>query len=219
MKHHTITYRYIKPEEKKKPRKGLKAPLRILLQLVLIVATAFFALSMSQSVNETLSASQLSSQLETIEDYNFIRTLAPIAQKEEATSGLKASITLAQGCLESDYGRSLLSSKYNNLFGIKAYDGEPSVTLQTKEYVNKKWITINGTFRTYSSWSASVTDHTELFVKGVDWDPAHYHNVLTAKTYQQAAQNLQKDGYATDPDYATKLIALIQKFHLNNYDK
>lgn len=56
------------------------------------------------------------------------------------------------------------------------------------------------------------------FVNGTDWNTDHYGPVLQAKNYEQAAWALQNQGYATDPNYAEKLIALIKQYNLNQYD-
>jgi len=124
-----------------------------------------------------------------------------------------------QETLESDWGNSTLASKYKNLFGIKAFGNEEKVNLETKEYINEEWITIQGDFRVYSSWEQSMDDHTALFVNGVDWNPALYANVITATNYIEAAHALQAAGYATDPTYADKIIHVIETYQLNQYDQ
>ncbi len=146
---------------------------------------------------------------------NFIKQLAPIAQAEQRQYGVLASITLAQAALESDWGKSELSAKYNNLFGIKNPNGS---LMTTQEYVDGQWTTIRDTFAVYGSWEDSVKAHTQLFVNGTDWNTDHYGPVLQAKNYEQAAWALQNQGYATDPNYAEKLIALIKQYNLNQYD-
>ena len=126
---------------------------------------------------------------------------------------------LGQAILESNWGKSTLASKYNNLFGIKAYGDQKKVSLETKEFVNEEWITIQGDFKVYDSWEQSMNDHTQLFVQGVDWNPALYEKVITATNYQEAAQALQDAGYATDPGYAQKIIQVIETYQLNQYDR
>ena len=64
----------------------------------------------------------------------------------------------------------------------------------------------------------SLDDHTMLFVNGTNWDPKLYAGVLTATDYRQAAQALQSAGYATDPDYASKIISVIETYNLEQYD-
>ncbi|WP_199902985.1 glycoside hydrolase family 73 protein [Trichococcus paludicola] len=149
---------------------------------------------------------------------DFIATIAPAAQQMQAAYGVHASISIAQAILESDWGESELSAVYNNLYGMKGEDQGNTVLLTTNEYYNGQWVTIQAKFRVYGSWTESVQDHALLFVNGTTWDPNQYAPVLQAATYQEAAQALQDCGYATDPDYATKLIAVIEQHALYEYD-
>nr|WP_057876935.1 glycoside hydrolase family 73 protein [Liquorilactobacillus aquaticus] len=149
---------------------------------------------------------------------NFINQILPIAQTEQKKHQLLASITLAQAALESNWGQSQLASKYHNLFGVKSNAADAQL-MTTSEYVNGQWITVKAKFATYKDWNESIEAHTQLFVNGTEWDQGHYQTVLTAKNYQEAAAALQKQGYATDPGYAKKLIQIIQEYQLNRYDK
>jgi flagellum-specific peptidoglycan hydrolase FlgJ len=149
----------------------------------------------------------------------FIDQLAPYAKELQNGYGVLPSIILGQAILESNWGKSTLASKYNNLFGIKAFGDQKKVNLETKEFVNEEWITIQGDFRVYDSWEQSMDSHTQLFVNGVDWNPALYEKVLTATNYREAAQALQEAGYATDPSYSEKIIQVIETYHLDQYDQ
>ena len=149
---------------------------------------------------------------------DFIADIAPAAQQMQANYGVHASISIAQAILESDWGESELSAVYNNLYGMKGDNPENTVRLMTSEYYNGEWVTIQANFRVYGSWAESVQDHALLFVNGTTWDPDQYAPVLQAATYQEAAQALQDCGYATDPDYAEKLIAVIEQHAPYEYD-
>jgi flagellum-specific peptidoglycan hydrolase FlgJ len=149
----------------------------------------------------------------------FIDRIVPHAQELQKGYGILPSIILGQAILESDWGKSTLASEYNNLFGIKAFGNSKKVTLDTQEFYNEQWVTIQGDFRVYDSWEESMDDHTMLFVNGVDWNPALYENVLVATNYQDAAQALQTAGYATDPGYADKIIHVIETYDLSQYDQ
>ena len=149
---------------------------------------------------------------------DFIADIAPAAQQMQANYGVHASISIAQAILESDWGESELSAVYNNLYGMKGDNPENTVRLMTSEYYNGEWVTIQANFRVYGSWAESVQDHALLFVNGTTWDPDQYAPVLQPATYQEAAQALQDCGYATDPDYAEKLIAVIEQHALYEYD-
>ena len=149
----------------------------------------------------------------------FIRQVAPAAQREQKKYHIPASITIAQAGLESNWGRSRLAAKYNNLFGIKATSKTDRVKMTTTENVKGKTIEVKQYFQTYRSWADSINAHTQLIVNGTADNHARFRNVQKASNYRQAAVALQKGGYATAPNYANKLIYAIQKFHLDKYDR
>ena len=139
----------------------------------------------------------------------FIKQVAPAAQREQKKYHIPASITIAQAGLESNWGRSKLAAK-----------GKTNrVRMYTTENVNGKTVKVKQYFQTYNSWAASINAHTQLIVNGTSDNHARFRAVQTAKTYRQAALALQTGGYATDPDYASKLIYAIKKFNLAQYDK
>lgn len=149
---------------------------------------------------------------------NFITEITPVVKDVQREFGILPSIIMGQAILESNSGQSELAATYHNLFGIKAYGDEEQVVLATKEFVNDEWITIEGTFRVYPDWAASIRDHAELLVNGVTWNSDLYKPVIMAQTYQEAAAALQAAGYATDPHYSTKIIAVIEQYELAQYD-
>lgn len=149
----------------------------------------------------------------------FIQTIAPFAIELNDAYGVLPSITIGQAVLESNFGQSQLASKYNNLFGVKAYGDQRKISLSTQEYVNEEWITIEGDFVIYDSWEESMIAHSKLFVNGVTWDSNLYQKVLESNDYKTAAQEVQNAGYATDPTYADKLINIIEQYKLYKYDK
>ena len=149
---------------------------------------------------------------------DFIKKVAPVAQKVDNGTKLLPSITIAQACLESNYGQSDLAQKYNNLFGVKGTSKTTSAVMTTKEYTNGKWVTVKARFQIYDSYEASIRAHNRLFQEGTTWNKNQYKDVLNAKNYPEQAKALVTDGYATDPDYATKLTNLIEQFNLNQYD-
>lgn len=148
----------------------------------------------------------------------FIKEVAPAAQREQKKYHIPASITIAQAGLESNWGRSRLAAKYNNLFGIKANSKQHRVLMYTTENVNGKEIKVKQYFQTYQSWADSINAHTQLIVNGTADNHARFKAVTTAKNYRDAALALQQGGYATDPNYASKLIYAIRRFNLNKYD-
>lgn len=154
-----------------------------------------------------------------VEHAQFIRKVAPQAQKLQGQYNILPSITIAQAILESNWGTSQLSQKYNNLFGVKANGNlANSVYLNTQEFVNGKYVTVKARFQVYKSWNDSLTDHARLLRNGTQWNGNQYSDVINASNYRQGALALQKDGYATDPAYTQKLIYIIRTYKLYQYD-
>jgi murein L,D-transpeptidase YcbB/YkuD len=144
--------------------------------------------------------------------------VAPFAVATMKKYGVLASLSIAQAVLESNWGKSGLAQKGKNLFGIKgSYKGQ-SITMPTTEYVHGKPTKVNAKFKKYPSYQESFNDHALLFVSGVSWDRNHYKPVITAKDYKEACVQVQKCGYATDPNYSKKLIKIIEDNHLYEYD-
>lgn len=130
------------------------------------------------------------------------------------------SVTIAQAMLESNWGKSDLAINGKNLFGIKSskdWKGE-IYTKQTKEQDSSKTYTITANFRKYKSWLESIQDHDKFFVS-TPWRIQNYQRVLKSTNYKEQAQALQACGYATDREYANKLINLIEKYNLQEFDK
>lgn len=145
---------------------------------------------------------------------DFIKEIAPFAVSSMAAKKILASLTIAQACLESSDGESELAAKYFNLFGIKGTGPAGTIALPTEEWDGSKMVTVTANFRVYSSWEESVADHATLLA-GMD----RYANLVGETDAARAAYLIQKDGYATDPGYTTKLTAIIQENGLAAYDK
>lgn len=144
----------------------------------------------------------------------FLAIIKPMVIEDMKKTGILASLTAAQALIESNKGNSGLAVKANNLFGMKGeYNGQ-SITLPTKEYVNNVYITVKAKFRKYPSWADSIQDHSELF-----WRSARYTNLRGCKDYKRACIDVQRDGYATSPTYATTLTRTIETYHLYNWDR
>lgn len=140
----------------------------------------------------------------------YIDTYADLAREQQEKHGIPASITLAQGLLESGAGKSELALASNNHFGIKCHNnwkGE-SVT-----YFDDGR---NSCFRKYDKVSESYTDHSLFLVNGARY---RFLFELDITDYTGWARGLQKAGYATDRQYADKLIRVIETYDLNQYTK
>ena len=139
----------------------------------------------------------------------YIKRYAPIAVSEMHKYNVPASITLAQGILESGNGRSQLASKSNNHFGIKC----------KRDWKGKKVYHDDDAsgecFRAYQDPKESYRDHSLFLV-----ERERYASLFRLKKtdYKAWAKGLKKAGYATDPAYAEKLIGLIQRLSLWKYD-
>jgi len=147
----------------------------------------------------------------------FIDLIAPMAMDDMRKTGVPASLTIAQAILESNDGNSTLARLANNLFGMKGKGPLGSVILVTREYENGLWRTVQAKFRKYRDWSESIADHSQLFINGVSWNRNLYRGVI-GNDGISACYEVARAGYATDPDYAQKLIRLIQAHNLLQYD-
>lgn len=145
----------------------------------------------------------------------FIQQIVPKTKEIQEEYQILPSIIMAQAILESNWGRSDLSVNENNYFGIK--DTEKGAVYATQEYTDE-WIVMDEPFKIYDSFEDSMEDHARLLANGPDWDENLYQSVIEANDYQTAAFALQEAGYATDPTYANKLIEIIERYELYQYD-
>lgn len=201
--------------KKRKMNRGLKWTIIILVMLVALVG-AYFGRHVYMRYRQQYEQQQ-TIEKQAKEKRDFIKKIAPEAQKMQTKYHVMSSITIAQAILESNWGKSSLAKDYHNLFGIKG-SGANSKVMSTKEYTNGQWVTISGRFKVYSSWNASIADHTKLMLNGTYYNSNNYSAVVNATNYKDAAQALQDADYATDPDYAKKLINIIQTYDLDQYD-
>ena len=140
----------------------------------------------------------------------YIKKFAPAAVKNMRFYRIPASITLAQGVLESGYGEGTLAKKANNHFGIKCHKGWKGKSIRHDDDAK------NECFRSYKNPLRSYRDHS-LFLVGRDRYSSLFK--LKRKDYKGWARGLKAAGYATDPKYAEKLISLIERFKLNRFDE
>ena len=140
----------------------------------------------------------------------YIKKFAPAAVKNMRFYKIPASITLAQGVLESGHGESTLAKKANNHFGIKCHKGWKGRSIRLDDDEEDECI------RSYKNPLKSYRDHS-LFL--VDRDRYNALFELKRKDYKGWAKGLKAAGYATDPKYAEKLISLIERFNLTRFDE
>lgn len=149
---------------------------------------------------------------------DFINRIAPLAMENMHLTDIPASLTIAQAILESNWGRSELTVRANNLFGIKGVGPRGSVTMESREFVQGRWVTVTTAFRAYHSWEESIRDHSDLLLNGTRSNPTRYHGVIGAD-YRTASYEVWRGGYATDPAYPEKLIQLIEQYGLWKFDE
>ncbi|MCF8225414.1 MAG: glucosaminidase domain-containing protein [Bacteroidales bacterium] len=146
---------------------------------------------------------------ERISREEYIETYAELAMNNMRNTGIPASITLAQGCLESDNGNSRLARKANNHFGIKCHDWEGKRIYHNDDEKNE-------CFRKYGNPGQSYDDHS-LFITTTP----RYQFLFELKPddYKGWARGLKNAGYATSRKYADLLIGIIEDNELYAYDE
>ena len=139
----------------------------------------------------------------------YVKKYADMAVREMLRSGVPASITLAQGMLESGNGMSKLAVKGNNHFGIKCHKGWEGKTMRVDDDAP------NECFRVYKSVEDSYKDHSDFLRYR---DRYKFLFDLERTDYKGWAYGLKKAGYATDPGYPAKLIKYIEDYKLSRFD-
>lgn len=140
----------------------------------------------------------------------YIRNYGDLAVSEMKRTGVPASITLAQGLLESDNGNSTLAVKANNHFGIKCHNDWTGQRIYHDDDRRKEC------FRKYNSVLDSYRDHSD-FLRGSQ----RYASLFELKQtdYKGWSRGLKKAGYATNREYAELLIRIIEENNLQDYDR
>ncbi|NMC39473.1 MAG: glucosaminidase domain-containing protein, partial [Bacteroidales bacterium] len=139
----------------------------------------------------------------------YIQSYKDLAVSEMKRTGVPASITLAQGMLESDYGRSTLARMANNHFGIKCHNDWKGQTV--RQHDDRR----NECFRKYRKVEDSFYDHSDFLRSGSRYS---FLFDLDPRNYKAWAHGLKKAGYATNPDYANLLIKKIEENKLYLFD-
>ena len=139
----------------------------------------------------------------------YIKKYKDLAIREMKRTGIPASITLAQGMLESGCGNSTLARKANNHFGIKCHDSWNGPRVYHDD--DRR----NECFRKYNDVYESYEDHSEFLTQ-----TNRYEFLFDYKPtqYKAWAKGLKKSGYATSRTYSKKLIELIERYNLHRFD-
>ena len=150
----------------------------------------------------------------------FFETLGPIVRNEYLSRDkwVLPSVCLAQAALESGY-----NLKAKTLFGIKAKAGQASTVLTTTEFYDNNKVTIDAAFAKYPDIASAVVGYYDL-VTGV----SYYKEMVNNPDYKTAIHGINdgvNDGtdglamYATDPDYESKIVKIIETYNLMEWDK
>lgn len=142
----------------------------------------------------------------------FVTNLITAAKSVHYDNEILQKVAVTQAILESNSGKSQLSSKYNNYFGIKGRGTAGTVTLWTSEYLNGKRVRVRANFAVYKSVSDSLRQHQRLLNR------KRYLGVGSAKNVSQAFTELYRAGYATDPKYPEKLMRVYKSRVEPNWD-
>ncbi len=140
---------------------------------------------------------------------DYVRTYSAEARRQMDKHAIPASITLAQGLIETGAGTSTLAREHNNHFGIKCH------TTWTGKRTYKRDDNPNDCFRSYPTAEASYQDHS-LFLKGRRYQRLY---ALRYDDYRGWAKGLQLCGYATNKGYANMLIKVIEDYELYSFDR
>jgi len=173
----------------------------VLFLLYTILITGVYSCKASKQIT--------SSTTFTVSEETYIDKYKDIAVSEMKRAGIPASITLAQGMIESDFGRSRLAREANNHFGIKCHSDWQGQKIYHHD--DRR----NECFRKYSKPEDSFYDHSEFLRSGSRYS---FLFDLSATDYKGWANGLKKAGYATNPDYANMLIRKIEEKNLHSYD-
>ena len=160
----------------------------------------------------------------------LITKIGPLFTADQKKSGVLASVSLAQFILESGWGKSGLTQKANNAFGMKknlsgntwpgsTWDGKSVISMKTgEETEDGKPYTITAEFRKYDCIEDSIADHSAYLTGAKNGDELRYAGLKGCKKYKQAAQIIKDGGYATSTSYVKALCDIIKEYSLTDYE-
>lgn len=142
----------------------------------------------------------------------YLEQYAQVAVDAGEETGVPPTILLAVAGLESAWGTSELAQKGNNHFGIKAEPSQPRYCLPTREFERGAFRTVKACFRSYKAGAESYRDFGRFLAS-----KPHYKHLFGYRRsdYRRWAHGLVAGGYATDPEYAEKIIRVVQAYELD----
>lgn len=187
----------------------------------------------SQPSNNSSSTSGThTSEFANLTDEQSAAKLLEVATPIAKEYGLLPSVLVAQCVLESGFCKTELAKKADNILGMKTnllnstwtsptWDGKSSVTILTPEYYNGVKVMVNAPFRKYSCIEDCMKDRCAFFLNAkVSVNAAHpkYYGVANCKTYKEQITFIKEHGYATDPNYISKVCDIIKRYSLDAND-
>lgn len=145
----------------------------------------------------------------------FKRTIEKGCKSLWKNYGILPSVAFAQAALESGWGTSSLATRYNNLFGIKGSYLGNSVKLPTTEFYDGKTpVNIVDGFRAYPNWNTSILDYGNF----LNVNSRYKKSIGMRDPYQQISE-IWRAGYATDPNYVSKIMSIINANGVSQWDR
>ena len=136
----------------------------------------------------------------------FVASISPTAKAVAEELGIDPRLIIAQAALETGWGKSV---KGNSLFGIKSHGKKDGLMVQTHEVEDGERIKVRDSFRQYDSHDESIADYGSFLQQNKRYKP-----MLEAATLREQVEALGKSGYATDPEYADKVMAIAKSKRL-----
>ena len=163
-------------------------------------------------------------KFDSLSHQQVVEKMGPLFTEDQRKSGILASVSMAQFILESEWGKSELAQKANNLFGMKFRLSGVDWTgckysKMTQEYIEGKYVNVTANFRAYNSIEDSIRDHSNYLISSeIASGLKRYAGLQDCKDYKKAAFILKHGGYATDPEYVNKICIIIEQYDLCRFD-
>ena len=170
------------------------------------------------------------SVLKDLSESDAIKKVGALFTADQKKSCILASVSLAQFILESGYGKSELAQNANNIFGMKcslsgntwsgsSWDGKSKYTKKTQEQnPDGSMVTITADFRKYPCIEDSIADHSAYLLGAKNGSKLRYAGLKGCTYYKKAVQIIKDGGYATSLTYVERLISIIERWDLTQYD-
>lgn len=147
----------------------------------------------------------------------FIADILPYAKEVESKYGVPTSVTIGQAIHESAGGTRTPKDLYNgqesyNLFGVKGEGNAGSVNSWTWESIKGQTVKVIAKFRAYADWGGSLDNYGKLLTND------RYKNALASNNPYEVVAGIKNAGYATDPNYTSKVTSIMKSYNLTQYD-